>query len=164
VQITPQELGTVLAALRFWQKHGPKVPNSFFDRLDREEQGALNDIRTNCGEFPTDLGIDQIDSLSVRLNSVDPQYLAWRNAGEESSANKQTEVVVIQPDEVVVYTGGLYVIQRDKAVEFFKAALRGEAVNMVDFGGRAMQDPVCHFMDDEDWEDKEHLAEVIENL
>ena len=69
VQVTPQELGTILAALRFWQKHGPKQKDSFFDRIEMDEQDALNAIRTNGGEFPTDLGIENIDSLCERINN-----------------------------------------------------------------------------------------------
>ena len=43
--LTERELGTVLAALRFWQSHGPPRPSSVFDRLGSDEQDVLDEIR-----------------------------------------------------------------------------------------------------------------------
>ncbi len=66
--LTERELGTVLAALRFWQNHGPPRPNSVFDSLGSEEQDALDEIRTGSGRFDP-LTADEIDHLCERLNT-----------------------------------------------------------------------------------------------
>jgi hypothetical protein len=66
--LTERELGTVLAALRFWQSHGPPRPNSVFDRLGSEEQDALDEIRTGSSRFDP-LTADEIDPLCERLNT-----------------------------------------------------------------------------------------------
>ena len=66
-----RELATVLAALRFWQRHGPHQPDSLFDRLEIDEQAALNRIRTDCGRFEP-LDAEEIDTLCERLNSASP--------------------------------------------------------------------------------------------
>ena len=70
MKLTNQELATVLAALRFWQRHGPKHENSFFDRIDQTEQDFLDEIRTDGGAFE-DLSIEEIDDLCERLNCGD---------------------------------------------------------------------------------------------
>ena len=166
VQVTPQELGTVLAALRFWQKHGPKTPDSFFDRLSKEEQDALNDIRTNCGEFPTDLGIDQIDGLSVRLNGVDPQYLAWRYAGEAAPAGQQPEIIVIKHDEVIVrIEGSHYAISKENAGKFFLDCWKGGDKSITTFDARQIMPNVHEIvMDyDSDWK-KENLKDLVQEF
>ena len=62
--------GTVLAALRFWQRLGPSRPHSVFDRLECDEQDALDDIRTGAGRFDP-LTTEEIDSLCERLNTRD---------------------------------------------------------------------------------------------
>ena len=66
--LTERELGTVLAAIRFWQNHGPPRPNSMFDRLDSDEQDALDEIRTGSRRFDP-LTADEIDDLCERLNT-----------------------------------------------------------------------------------------------
>lgn len=58
----------VLAALRFWQNHGPPRPNSAFDRLGSDEQDALDEIRTGSGQFDP-LTADEIDGLCEWLNT-----------------------------------------------------------------------------------------------
>jgi hypothetical protein len=65
---TERELATVLAALRFWQSHGPPRPNSVFDRLGSEEQDALDEIRTASGRFDP-LSTEEIGRLCERLNT-----------------------------------------------------------------------------------------------
>lgn len=64
-----RELATVLAALRFWQRHEPSQPNRFFDRLSIDERDALDAIRTGCGTF-TDLDAAEIDRLCERINGA----------------------------------------------------------------------------------------------
>jgi len=66
--LSRRELATVLAALRFWQRHGPKNEDSFFDKIECEEQDLLDGIRTNCGKFD-DLSVEEIDALCERLNT-----------------------------------------------------------------------------------------------
>ena len=66
--LTERELATVLAALRFWQSHGPPRPNSIFDRLGSDEQDLLDEIRTGSGRFDP-LTADEIDRLCERLNT-----------------------------------------------------------------------------------------------
>ena len=68
--LTERELGTVLAALRFWQCHGPPRPDSVFDRMETGEQDALDEIRTGSSRFDP-LTIEEIDSLCERLNTCD---------------------------------------------------------------------------------------------
>jgi hypothetical protein len=68
--LTECELGTVLAALRFWQCHGPPRPDSVFDRLEADEQDALDEIRTGASRVDP-LTTDEIDSLCERLNTSD---------------------------------------------------------------------------------------------
>lgn len=67
IEITDPELNTILAALRFWQRHGPKVENSFYDRCEQDEQDFLDDIRSNGGKTK-DLSIEQIDDLCEKIN------------------------------------------------------------------------------------------------
>lgn len=54
-QLTAQELATVLAALRHWQKVSP------------ESAEAFEDIATDGGRFAP-LSVDKIDGLCTRLN------------------------------------------------------------------------------------------------
>ena len=83
LRIDRRELATILAALRFWQRHGPKRPNSFFDRLGQDEQDALDDIRTNGGKFSTDCCIEHIDSLCERINTEEhPKGLVCDQCGQ----------------------------------------------------------------------------------
>jgi hypothetical protein len=76
---------------------------------------------------------------------------------------QQPEIVVIKHDEIIILVDELYVISREKALALFEAGARGEPANVVDFGGRAIGEPFCTFIYDDDW-NKEHLAEVIANL
>ena len=66
-RLTERELGTLLAALRFWQNHGPPQPNGLFNRLESGEQDPLDEIRTGSGRF-TPLTAEEIDGLCERLN------------------------------------------------------------------------------------------------
>ena len=66
--LTERERATVLAALRFWQNHGPLRPNSAFDRLGKGEQDLLDEIRTGSGRFDP-LTTDEIDRLCEWLNT-----------------------------------------------------------------------------------------------
>ena len=66
-----RELATVLAALRFCQRHGPLHLNSLWDRLEVDEQDALDAVRSDGGRTdPPDL--DEIDVLCKRLNGAPP--------------------------------------------------------------------------------------------
>jgi hypothetical protein len=69
-RLSDRELATVLAALRFWQSHGPPQPNSDFDRLESDDQDALDEIQTGSGRFDP-LTTEDIDHLCERLNSGD---------------------------------------------------------------------------------------------
>ena len=73
-----RELAMVLAALRYWQRHGPSQPNSLFDRLRIDEQDALVAIRTDCGRVEP-LDDDEIDELCERLNCI-PSLSEWVDA------------------------------------------------------------------------------------
>ncbi len=75
--LSDRELLTVLAALRFWQRHGPSQPNSFWDRLETDEQDALDAIRTDSGTF-TDLDADEIDQLCERLQGSDARTVTTK--------------------------------------------------------------------------------------
>jgi hypothetical protein len=69
-KLTKRQLGTILAALRFWQRHGPKQENSFFDRCETDEMDFLDEIRTGGGDFE-DLSVEEIDELCENLNTSD---------------------------------------------------------------------------------------------
>ena len=69
--LSKRELATVLAALRFWQRHGPPQINSFFDRLEIGEQELFQEIGTDSRSFAP-LTSPEIDVLCERLNAGDP--------------------------------------------------------------------------------------------
>jgi hypothetical protein len=54
--LTPRELATILAALRFWQEQESPPARQY-------------DIATDCGEFKP-LGSDEIDALCEQLNAA----------------------------------------------------------------------------------------------
>jgi hypothetical protein len=67
--LSPRDLATVLAALRFYQRHGPFQPNSLWDRLEVHERDALDAVRTDSGTLePLDPG--EIDCLCEKLNTT----------------------------------------------------------------------------------------------
>ena len=72
LRINRRELATILAALRFWQQHGPNQPNSFFDRLECDEQDLLDEIRTNSSLLEP-LRLPEISQLCERLNTGEGQ-------------------------------------------------------------------------------------------
>ena len=55
MNLTPEELATVLAALRYWQRHRPSNPE-------------LHDIATDGGTL-TPLDAEDIDALCERINA-----------------------------------------------------------------------------------------------
>ena len=57
--MTDRELGTVLCALRFLQRH--------HGHIETTEQDMLNEIRTGNGAFKP-LSTEEIDGLCERLN------------------------------------------------------------------------------------------------
>jgi hypothetical protein len=67
-----RERGTLLAALRLWQRHGPLAANSMTQSLSPEERAALLDVATDGGAF-TPLAARDIDKLCEELNgSAEP--------------------------------------------------------------------------------------------
>lgn len=68
--LTRRELATVLAALRFWQRHGPNQPDTFWDKLEIDEQDLLEGVRTDAGRLQP-LDGTEIDRLCERINTGD---------------------------------------------------------------------------------------------
>ena len=66
--LTERDRGSILAALRFWQQHGPNSKLSTSTRLMSDEAQSLDDIATNGGQFSR-LTNAEIDALCDRLNA-----------------------------------------------------------------------------------------------
>lgn len=59
--LTERELGTTLAALRYWQRHCARQMLTSRNRLDED------DLATDGGRFQP-LSVQEIDALCVKLN------------------------------------------------------------------------------------------------
>jgi len=96
LHVDDRELATILAALRFWQGHGPGQPNSFFDRLQCDEQDLLDEVRTNSGLLEP-LRPPEIGDLCERFNMGEgrraPQGLVIEPPEEESGEEPPFRVV-----------------------------------------------------------------------
>jgi hypothetical protein len=65
--LTPRELGTVLAALRLWQDRNLPVPVGRADVADRQEREAMREEIAR--EHGPALDCEEIDELHQRLNA-----------------------------------------------------------------------------------------------
>lgn len=73
MQLTDQELATVLAALRYWQQAMHRHGGATDDHQIQWARGSMEHFDAEAGVLP--LPSDGISALCERLNSPDPGYV-----------------------------------------------------------------------------------------
>lgn len=105
MNLTPEELATVLAALRFYQESG----QSFSD----VREGGIDDIATGCGAL-TPLNGAEIDKLCEKLNAGPKTHILLVAESKPRCPECQTELRCVAVDE---FTGVPFTVESGEIYE-----------------------------------------------